>query len=92
MRLQVASLAAVVLLACSGSTCRVPVRPDVPSCASACGRLADLGCEAGQPTPKGASCEEVCLNAERSGFALWDVGCVTRAPDCEAADRCGGAP
>ena len=90
-RLTVFALA-LTAIACSGATCRVPVRPATASCATACERLVELGCPAAEPTPKGASCEEVCLNAERSGLALWGVNCITSAPDCAAADECGGAP
>lgn len=91
------TIALLVLAACSGSTtCRLtsptpsPTRP--PSCEDACARLDELDCPAAKPTPNGASCAEVCTNAEKSGLALWGLSCIVTAPSCIAADACGGAP
>ena len=69
------------------TTLTVPVGKS--TCASACARMAALGCPAASPTG-GHTCEEVCLNVEKSGLALWGVACVTSATSCVAADACGG--
>lgn len=57
-------------------------------CSSACARMLELDCEAAQTTARGATCEEVCENAFASEYARWNVGCMTVAPDCQAADTC----
>ena len=62
--------------------------PSEPSCTTACARFAELGCEAGKPTPKGATCVEVCENVASSGVVLWPVRCITHAYSCETADAC----
>ena len=61
------------------------------TCTTACARLSELGCEASKPTAKGATCAEVCENAERNGLVRWGVDCVVSAASCEVADECGGA-
>lgn len=90
------TLAFVVACACSPSV-DPPVtppkeRPEPGSeadCASACDHLRALGCEEGQPTPGGATCETVCNNVEQSGATTLDVGCVATAETCDAARSCG---
>lgn len=61
-----------------------------PTCADACARLTALGCEGAKPTPSGATCQQVCENAQSSGIITWDLKCVTEAGCCDAADACGG--
>lgn len=47
------------------------------------------GCEMGEPTPEGATCEAVLANAAENDIDLTgDVRCVLSAPDCATADRC----
>lgn len=65
-----------------------PVPPPAGSCAVACARLRELGCEAAKPTEAGASCEAVCEYVNSSGTLQLDTGCVAAAASCEAADRC----
>lgn len=58
------------------------VDPTGATCASACARLEELGCAAG---PR---CVPACENVQASGVFSYDVGCLSRAADCEAADVC----
>jgi hypothetical protein len=64
-----------------------PVPPGEPSCATACRRMQDLHCPEGGNTPAGASCLNVCWDAENEGLTL-PVRCLTNATSCEAAERC----
>jgi hypothetical protein len=72
-----------------------PVPPADPSqdggaggCAQACARLRELGCAAARPTPRGASCVEVCGNVESSGQVSWGPSCVVRSNSCAEASEC----
>lgn len=93
MKLVLVALAALTLAGCPSPV--VPPGPEdldagrAASCASACTHLRSLACEAGQPTPHGATCEVVCDNA-RSGpvEARWATSCIAHAPDCSSADSC----
>lgn len=58
------------------------------TCADACERASKLGCAAAEPTPKGATCLDVCSNAMRSGIITFDLACKARAVDCAAFTRC----
>jgi len=85
-------LIALALTACPGPE---PVRPHPPdpapapeACDAACDKWRQLGCPEGQPTPNGASCEDVCRNAEESGATVLNPACVLSAPTCEDARRC----
>jgi hypothetical protein len=71
-----------------------PAPSPVPSgaCAAACAHLAALGCPEAKPTPKGATCTDVCLNAEDSGVLSMQPDCVVRAVDCPAANACAAIP
>ena len=40
------------------------------TCASACVRLAELGCTEAQPTRKGTTCTQVCEDAAAEGIEL----------------------
>lgn len=60
--------------------------PEHASCATACERAAELGCKWAAHTAAGASCEDVCLNAQK--WQPWDLACRTAAVTCAAADRC----
>jgi hypothetical protein len=51
------------------------------TCASVCDRGSTLGCLWAQPTPHGASCEAVCLNAANAGQP-WDVAALSKATAC----------
>jgi hypothetical protein len=87
---------AAVLVSCA--SCRsTPVAPDVAdageddACARACGRLAALGCPEAEPTDAGATCVEVCRNAEASGVVTLEPDCVADAATCDDIDRCFAA-
>lgn len=57
-------------------------------CAAVCAHMRTLGCAAATPTPKGASCEEVCITVQTSGVVAWDLDCRSKAPTCDAIDAC----
>lgn len=69
-----------------------PPRPPIPptpvedaDCATACENQRHLGCELGEPTAEGSTCEEVCevsFNAGVRGLE-WDVEKLSRAIHCE---------
>jgi hypothetical protein len=68
----------------------LPPRPPVTeTCANACANLRRLGCPEGEPTEAGASCEQVCDNAQASPAPL-PTGCVAQATTCDAATNCTG--
>jgi hypothetical protein len=78
-------------------SCTKPLPPPAPptdvdagaaTCQTACARLQQLGCPAGEPTPKGVPCLEVCLRVQESGLIDWNLDCVARALTCGATDRC----
>lgn len=66
-----------------------PLPPPVPArgCAAACEHLQQLGCPMGAPTRMGATCEQVCSNAEVNGID-WHTGCLATAPSCSVAGAC----
>ena len=92
-------LIAATLVSCRCTWPPVPTPSPTPTpspdggatCATACEHLGSLGCKASTPTAKGATCTEVCENAESGGYVSWGVDCVVAAPSCSAADECGGA-
>jgi hypothetical protein len=55
--------------------------PTTSTCATACARGSALSCIWATPTPMGASCEQVCSNADR--IVPWNVACLTSASTCE---------
>lgn len=94
-------LAAAVIMAVAIcitlTSCTKPIPPPQPptdwdaggaTCETACERLQQLGCPAGQPTPKGAPCVQVCRNVMDSGLIEWDLECLARAVTCGSTDRC----
>ena len=62
-----------------------PTPEPAASCKTACSNLRERECEAGNDTPNGATCEQVCENAEASPMS-WDVVCLTDAIGC---GQCG---
>lgn len=55
-----------------------------PTCETACDRFRLFGCPAGDDTPGGAPCEEVCENTLDGPAALaWDLQCLTDASSCD---------
>ncbi len=83
----------VILCGCVSSVL-VPQAPPPPvarpSCAEACAHARELECAIGDPTPAGATCEEVCLNVETAGLedVRWPIGCVLASSTCAEADAC----
>jgi hypothetical protein len=57
-------------------------------CYLACQRFAQLGCDEAKPTAAGATCTQVCTNAESGGMSM-NPSCVARAESCSIARRCG---
>jgi hypothetical protein len=76
-------LAALLLCGC---TINYPESPD--GCPAACARLGVLSCEAGKPTPDGATCEQVCSNVQASGLNRINTECIAAADSCAAAEEC----
>jgi hypothetical protein len=83
---------ALGLILLAGCPAPAPPPPVVPpgsaTCADVCRRYQQLGCLAGRPTPKGSSCEVVCLNVQASGAIRWNLDCRAGASTCAEADRC----
>jgi hypothetical protein len=58
------------------------------TCASVCQHGDKLGCAWSRPTPDGATCLDVCFNANRDdGPFRWDFACRTRAKSCAVLCR-----
>lgn len=70
-----------------------PTPPPVPggTCADACAHGAAMNCAWAKPTPKGATCTEVCQNTLGSPISL-QPDCVVRATDCPSAEACAAIP
>jgi hypothetical protein len=67
----------------------VPDAASPPTCDGACQHMRELGCELGKPTPRGATCEQVCVRVQvENGGAGFDFACLTRAGSCADADSC----
>jgi len=78
----------VLWLLCLGLQGCTPRYPDpTQACAAACDRLAELECEAAQPTPEGATCLMICLDTERTHWTTMHPACVAVAESCEEASR-----
>ncbi len=77
---------ALFLAGCSFGPPLPPVSDE--GCAPACAHLAELGCDAGKPTPDGASCESVCRNVQASGLNRINTACIMSAASCGAAEGC----
>jgi len=58
------------------------------TCGDACAHLRALKCKMGNPTPRGATCEEVCDNVQGSGLASWNLGCIAAVKQCADVDSC----
>jgi len=57
------------------------------TCAIACDQFRFLGCSEAAATPAGATCVEVCDNAQASPAPL-DLGCIVRSQSCAQAREC----
>lgn len=89
---------ALLLAAALATQCNLDPKPAPPApppdpfaatCETACKNLMAMNCHDGNPTKEGASCVEVCQNAERNGLPL-PVACVTVSGSCEEAAQCEG--
>lgn len=93
---------AVTAIACSPAPCP-PTEPRAGSCAQvvdggapppatcsgACMNMRVHSCELAKPTPKGASCEQVCETVQRENAgAGFNVSCLSKAKSCVEADAC----
>lgn len=66
-----------------------PPEPVGPPCELACVRMRELGCEEGQPTPKGDSCEEWLCAAVEAAIVDLKPACLATIADCsEINGRC----
>lgn len=54
----------------------------------ACGRLRQLNCPDGLPTPAGTPCETVMEEGERRGFTHVDPDCISHIAQCDEEHRC----
>ena len=57
------------------------------TCAAVCDHGSALGCLWAQPTPKGHSCEAVCLNDGQAGQP-WALDCLQRLQTCDSEAAC----
>ena len=79
-----AIVASLSLIWCSSpGPAPAPAPSGAFTCATACANLRKQGCDEGQPTDAGATCEDVCTNA-----GDLPVACITRAATCDAAENC----
>lgn len=84
--------------ACVSDDVRYPTRSDQPDagtpadCSAACDRLRELKCPEGEPTPGGASCEDVCNNAEQSETITLMPSCVMKIGACDGVHDCTYGP
>ena len=86
-----------ILVGCLAIACPKPTPGPTPpaavdsaspaDCASVCAHGFALGCPWAQPTPKGATCLDVC-RATAGGLIVWDMRCRATAATCAAIDDC----
>lgn len=58
------------------------------TCKEVCAHYRQLGCKEGDPTPKGATCEQVCDNFQTSGVAKWNLPCRLGVKSCAETSAC----
>lgn len=91
--LQLAVVATILCIggqiACTTLPHPEPAPADEPTVEAACQRLRDIGCEAGEPTPDGATCEQWMSALNDLPGPSQDLACIASASTCEAADACG---
>lgn len=63
------------------------VEAGAATCLQWCAHATSLGCDAAKPSPAGASCNDVCENAQ-AGLLKWNLTCRANAASCDAADNC----
>jgi hypothetical protein len=72
------------------AACSAPATPHPPTCSDACDHARELHCSIGDPTPAGATCEDVCASVEAMNLheARWPIACVLNADTCSEIERC----
>jgi hypothetical protein len=91
MKLGMILVATRILVGCPEPQPPRPTPNDggVVTCEDYCRHIRDeLHCAQGQPTKKGATCEQVCGNIENSGYVQNARTCSMAARSCEAVDIC----
>lgn len=68
-----------------------PYRPGT-TCAASCAHRAELGCLDATPSPKGATCETMCEDVNKSGLAKWPTDCLVVTRTCDEGRSCRPAP
>jgi hypothetical protein len=78
------AIVGIVLSACATGPCPtgagVPCPDPAATCATACAKGLELGCEWAEPTPMDHPCVEVCQNAAET--VPWDVATLSKATAC----------
>lgn len=92
MKTLILAAALAAATTCSPLRADHPVTDDGGTCAAACTHYRAIGCDAGKPTPLGATCEDVCGVFLDAGLVKWDLKCRSEAPTCEAVEKCEVAP
>jgi hypothetical protein len=98
MRKSITVILATVVIACFQLAAHCDGNPPPPpaphdagtpaDCTAACEHLRALKCPEGEPTAKGATCEDVCNHAEQSGtITLWP-GCMVKLKACPEIESC----
>lgn len=94
MNRTLAILAALALIGCPSPGPVPPPGPETdaagpnPTCVAYCAHVTELGCPQAKPTPKGATCTEVCENVQGSGYASLDLRCGFQAKSCAGVTAC----
>lgn len=65
-----------------------PIPNDGSTCADVCQHGDALHCDWAKPTQHGATCLDVCFNANEGGPIRWDLTCRVHAPTCAAVRGC----
>ena len=82
-----AALLLVVLAMCIGGCAFFSKPKPAPAdCKSTCARGEALGCDWAKPSPRGATCAEVCESANT--ILPWNTECVNKSENCEQAAIC----
>lgn len=81
-------MVAALVVACGGEEQDGPEPAPTADCGAACANLQSLGCPAGDPTPDGATCEEVCVVVQEEPGPELPLRCIIDADSCDAADDC----
>jgi hypothetical protein len=83
-----AAFAAFALLTACHVIPPTPTPTGAATCEDVCVRGRQLGCSYANPTPRGATCVEVCKDVVAGGDFTLDLECRARAATCAAAEAC----